>query len=147
MSLHVAPTEEFAIALTRPETGSPYGMSPGMEILDLSSDDTQPFLLEGQGLGVAWSHDGGRLVALVLQQGVEYLYQLDLYTGRAAQLDLPQPPRTIGAMLDGTFYITHDNRLGLISFLDPATLERVEVDGFATLGLLDPIALHTTEEE
>lgn len=149
VSLHVAPTEDFAIALTRPEMGggSPYDASPGMEILDLRGDDTQPFLLEGQGLGVAWSHDGARLVALVLQEGVEYLYQLDPYTGRATQLDLPQPPLSIGSMLDGTFYVTHDNRLGLISFFDPATQRRVEVEGFAALGIMDPIEVLTTEAE
>lgn len=149
-SLHLAPTEDFAIALTSPEgwgDGSLYDRSPGMEIIDLNHSDTQPFLLEGQGLGVAWSQSDTRLVALVLQEGVDYLHQLDLYTGRAEQLELAQPPVTIGTMPDGDFYITHENRLGLISFMDPDTNELVEVVGFAAIGIIDPIEVVTTEEQ
>ncbi len=44
----------------------------------------------------------------------------------------------IGEMPDGSFYITHDSPLGLVSFLDPTDPSAIEtVSGFATLGLFD----------
>jgi hypothetical protein len=154
VSMHVAPTEEFAIALTRAENGfteegvdSLYDASPGMEILDLSTDDTQPFLLEGLGLGVAWASTEATLHALVLQTGADYLYQLDMYTGRAEELDLDAPASSIGSLPDGSFFISHDSPLGLITFLDPASGNTIEVAGFATLGIVDAIELQLTGEE
>lgn len=155
VSLHLAPTEEFAVALTRPEgsggdgVDALYDQNPGMEIVDLreGEDETQSFLLEGQGLGVAFAADGQNLNALVLQEGVDYLYRLDLYTRQAEELELSAPPVAIGTMPDGAFYITHDRALGLVSFLDPTSGEISEVAGFATLGLMDPIELLEAEEE
>jgi hypothetical protein len=152
VSMHLAPTGEFAVALTRPEgsyggadVDSLYDQHPGMEILDLRSDDSEPFLLEGQGLGVAFASDEALLNALVLQQGVDYLYRLDLYTRQSEELELAAPPVAIGTMPDGRFFITHDRPLGLVSFLDPATGEVVEVGGFAAIGVNDVIEL--IEEE
>jgi hypothetical protein len=152
VSMHLAPTGEFAVALTRPEgdfggqdVDSLYNQHPGMEILDLRSDESEPFLLEGQGLGVAFASDAALLNALVLQQGVDYLYRLDLYTRQSEELELAAPPVAIGTMPDGRFFITHDRPLGLVSFLDPATGEVVEVGGFAAVGVNDVIEL--IEEE
>jgi hypothetical protein len=147
IEMALAPGEEFAVALTRAENGfndgveGVYDRSPGMEILDLRSDDTQPFLLEGNGLGIAFSSSETELHALVLQQGVEYLYQLDLYTGVALEIDLSSPPVAIGTMEDGSFYITHESALGLVSFLDPVTGKIQEVGGFGAHGLMDGIEL------
>lgn len=149
VSLHVAPTEEFAIALTRAEDGfaegndiqSVYDANPGMEILDLNDDESEPFLLDGMGIGVEWSQTDSALFALVLQRNQDYLYQLDLYTGRSEILDLEDPPVAIGALPGGSFFITHTNPLGLITFLDPQTGDTVEVSGFASLGMTDPIEL------
>lgn len=149
VEIALAPGEEFAVALTRAENGfgegveGVYDRSPGMEILDLRSDDSQPFLLEGQGLGIAFSASETELHALVLQQGEEYLYQLDLYTGVAMEIDLSSPPVAIGTMEDGSFYITHESALGLVSFLDPLTGDIDEVGGFGAHGLMDPIELIT----
>jgi hypothetical protein len=112
-----------------------------MEILDLRDDDTQPFLLEGQGLGVVFSQSDTELHALVLQQGQDYLYQLDLYTGVAVEIDLSQPPVAIGSMADGSFYITHTSGLGLVSFLDPVTGDVTEIGGFGAIDLYQPIEL------
>ena len=80
---------------------------------------------------------------------MEYLYKLDMYTGRAEEIDLAEPPVAIGSMPAGAgaradedlFYITHDIGLGLISFLDPKTNNVHEVAGFASLGIADPIEL------
>ena len=147
VSLHLAPTNDFAVALTRAEGGGGdgvdaiYDQHPGMEIIDLRSDDTEPFLLEGQGLGVAFAADENYLQALVLQQGVDYLYRLDLYSRESEELELSAPPIAIGAMPDGRFYITHDRALGLVSFLDPSSGKIEEVSGFASLGIIDPVEL------
>lgn len=148
VSVTLAPTNEFAVVLTRAEgsfggdgVDAIYDQHPGMEIVDLRTDDTEPFLLEGQGLGVAFATDGTYLQALVLQQDVDYLYRLDLYTRESAEIELSAPPVAIGAMPDGRFYITHDRALGLVSFLDPANGRITEVAGFASLGIIDPIEL------
>ncbi|NCG19723.1 MAG: hypothetical protein GWP91_12010, partial [Rhodobacterales bacterium] len=150
-SMSVSPTEEFAIALTRPENGFGEGLNglydshPGMEILHLTSDNTDPFILEGEGLGVAWSVGESSLHALILQKSVDYLYQLDMYTGRPEELELQAPPVAIGTLpdADGTFFITHQEPLGLITFLDPISGKTTEVVGFATLGLMDKIEIQT----
>jgi len=127
----LAPTREYAIALTQNE---------GMEILDLreGEDDTYPYLLEGQGVGAAFVAGDDSLTALILQQGVDYLYLLDLYTQQPEPVvDFSAPPIAIGTVPDGGFFITHDSGLGLVSFLDPESGDFTEVSGFATLGFLD----------
>jgi hypothetical protein len=150
----MAPGEEFAVALTRAEGGvsndaaaNLYNQYPGLEIIDLRSDDTAPYILEGAGLGVAFSRTDTRLDVLVLQEGIDYLYQLDLYTGEEVELELTAPPSDIGVMPDGTFYITHPSALGLVTFYDAATGETVEASGFATRALLDPYEPAPAEDD
>jgi hypothetical protein len=153
--LFLAPTQEFALVLTRPEGGSGtgvdglYDLHPGMEIVDLRTDSSEPFVLEGQGLGVAFATDeaGTSLNALVLQQDVDYLFRLDLYTRQAEEIELESPPVAIGSMPDGTFFITHDRALGLVSFLDPSSGKITTVSGFAAAGSLDLIDLVEAQEE
>lgn len=146
-SVTVAPTGEYAVVLTRAEGGSGSGVDalydqhPGMEIVDLRTNDTEPFLLVGDGVGVALAADDTHLNALVLQEGVDSLFRLDLYTRETEDIDLEAPPVAIGDSKDGRFWITHESALGLISFLDPATGEVSTVGGFGALGLLDPIEL------
>lgn len=154
VSMHLAPTEEFAIALTRAENGMNsgvgglYDQNPGMEILDLTGDKakSRAYLLEGQGIGLAFSATETALHALVLQQGVRYLYQLDLYTGAEETLDLSAPPKQIGTMPDGEFFITHESGVGLISFFNPITGTVREASGFGVLGLNPDIELIKEEE-
>ncbi len=154
VSLHVAPTSEFAIALTRPENGQGgdsvdalYDANPGMEVLDLDDDESVPFLLEGQGVGVEFVADETSLTALILQREVDYLLAYGLYTGDREQIDLSAPPVAIGTLTDGSrFWITHQSELGLVSFYDPATGRLTEVSGFAAEGLLDPIELAAEPE-
>ncbi|MEZ4239781.1 MAG: hypothetical protein R3F59_27210 [Myxococcota bacterium] len=153
--LFLAPTKEFALVLTRPEGGSGsgvdglYDVHPGMEVVDLRSERSEPFLLEGQGLGVAFAQDpaGTTLNALVLQQDVDYLFRLDLYTRQTEEIPLDAPAVRIGSMPDGTFFITHDRALGLVSFLDPDTGEVTTAAGFAAAGSLDLIELAASGEE
>jgi hypothetical protein len=144
-AIALAPGEDFAVALTRPEGGGGAGVEgfydsyPGLEILSLRSDESAPYVLEGQGVGLAFSAVDGRLDALVLQAGVDYLHRIDLLTGQQDDLALSAAPIAIGTMPDGVFFITHDVALGLISFLDPATGDVTELSGFAQVGLLDDV--------
>lgn len=154
VSMHLAPTEEFAIALTRAENGMGtgigglYDQSPGMEILDLTGDKakSRAYLLEGQGVGLAFSATETDLHALVLQKDVEYLYQLNLYTGAENTLKMSAPATHIGSLPDGQFYITHESHLGLITFFNPSTGEFNEASGFGALGLNGSIPLVNKEE-
>ena len=138
LSVHLAPTQDYAIALTR---------SAGMELIDLNNERQQQFALEGVGLGVSFSATDTSLHALLLQQDAEYLYKYELYTGVAEEIELSAPPKAIGTLADGTFYITHTSGLGLITFLDPDSGETVEAAGFAALGMMETIALQSNEEE
>ena len=140
--LFVAPGEEYAIALTTPGyDGGLFGSNPGLEVLDLRSDGVQPYLLEGAGLGVSWAVGDNTLHALVLQDGVDYVYQLDLYSGSSEELNVSEGPRMIGSMNDGRFFVTHSAPLGLVSLIDPASGDVTELSGFAALNLLDPSVL------
>lgn len=145
-SVAIAPTEGLAIAFTTPR-GVGGIQRHGMEVIDLTDDDTENYGLEGTGIGLAFAQRGPDLSALVLQDGVEYVYELDLVTNRGQEVELSSPPVAIGSMPDGTFFITHGDALGLVSFLDPSGEEPLitEVSGFATLGVIDPILL--LEEE
>ena len=120
-----------------------------MEILDLTGDKakSRAYLLEGQGLGLAFSATETDLNALVLQADVSYLYQLNLYTGNEETIDISTPPIRIGSLADGDFYITHDAPFGLITFLNPLTGETIEASGFATLNLTREIPLIDVVEE
>jgi hypothetical protein len=138
-SLFVSPGEEYALVLTDPSySGDLFGSNPGLEVLDLRGDDAQPFLLEGAGLGVAFAATETGLHALVLQERVDYVFELDLRGALPAELPLSDQPVAIGSLSDARFYVTHPSPLGLVSFLDPATGEVVEVNGFAALDILDP---------
>ncbi|MBN2799245.1 MAG: hypothetical protein JXX28_08885 [Deltaproteobacteria bacterium] len=156
LSLQMAPAEDFAIALTRAESGygsgieGYYDMSPGMEILDLRDTErarSTPYLLEQPAAGLAFSATETALYALILQQNTDYLYQLDLYTGQATEVDLSAPPLDLGTLADGTFYITHKAPYGLISFYDAATGAVTEVRNFALDGFFDDDLLTLPEVE
>ena len=153
-SMHLSPTNEVAIALTWPEYGSGSGVdslydnSPGMEILDLTGDKakSRAYLLEGQGIGLAYSATEGALHAMVLQDDVEYLYQLNLYTNEEQQVDLSKPAVTIGSVPSGEFFITHISPLGLITFFDPNSGQTIEASGFGIDHLQRNIRLLKEEE-
>ena len=141
----MAPTREYAVALTRAEGGAGtgaeglYDQSPGLEILDLREDhdETLPYLLEGQGLGAAFVATDTSLSTIELQEGADYLYSLDLYTLEAERIALSEPPLAIGAVPEGPFFVTQDDSTGLVSFYDPASGDVTEVAGFAAPGFLD----------
>lgn len=150
LSVYVSPDEQFAVALTAPGA---IGGRYGMEILDLRSDgeggwrdDVWPYALEGRGLGVAFALEGDAPQALVLQQDQDYVYQFDLMSASATELGLSAPPRAIGAMPDGGFFVTEDVTTGLMAFLDPSSDAVVEAAGFATYDLLGQDLLLVEED-
>jgi len=156
VDLQVTPGGAFAVALTRPEGGFSedlqglYDRSPVLEILEIGTDrgrTTSAKLLDGLGVGMAFDQTETRLDVLVLQQDQDYLYQLDLYTDRAQEIDITAPPLAIGTLPDGGFWITHDAGLGLVSFYDPSTGELAEVGGFAAAGWRDGTPLEDTDDE
>lgn len=155
LALQVAPGGDFAVALTRAEGGfgddlqGLYDRSPGLEILDLRDDRgrTAPFLLESPGVGLAFNATDTRMDALVLQDGQDYLYVLDLYTLTDQELDLEAPPVAVGSVPAGGFWITHDAALGLITFYDPASGDTTEVTGFGLLGWREGTPLSQDEGE
>jgi hypothetical protein len=143
-SLQVAPTGEFAVALTGPTGGLDFFDTRHLlEVLDLSDDRgrSRPHLLEAPGRDLAFNVTDTRLDVLVLQSGTDYLFQLDLYTQQAQEVDLPAPPVALGARPGGGFWVSHDASLGLITLYDPASGEQVEVAGFAAYGLLEDLPL------
>ena len=140
-SLELAPSGEFAVALTDSATK--------MEIVDLrlGSDDVYPYALETQGIAVAFSQADDGLSLLLLQEGLDYLFSLNLYTNQAEELDLSSPPVDIGALSDGTFFITHEVASGLVTFYDPTTGTQTEVAGFAIEGVTEPKNLSNLDQE
>jgi DNA-binding beta-propeller fold protein YncE len=159
--VRIDPSHQFGVALTRPrggttndgDLGSLYANRPGLEVLDLRDGRgrVNPFLLEGTPRGIAFSESDSRIDLLLLQQGVDYLLQLDLLTLQQASIELSAPPAAIGEMrsadaLSRGFWITHDVPLGLVTFFDPARDEIIEVSGFASFNLFNSIALEIGEE-
>jgi len=150
LEMRAAPGGEYAVALTRAEGGNGAGVGglydahPGLEVLDLRADangevrgDSSPYILESEGLGLAFSADAASLEVLVLQDGLDYLFALDLYTGLQREVQLAAPPVALGVLPSGTFWITQEAGLGLVSFLEPGADAPVEVSGFATHGMFE----------
>lgn len=142
-AMYVSADNTVAIATTRPETNySNGGVSGfydsyyGVNIFDLQSDRTPSALaLESQPVGVQIVSADGVNTAFVLLSGLDELVQVDLATGTSSSLKLSAAPVGITAMPDGTFVVSHDSALGLISFYDVATGNVVTASNFGALGL------------
>jgi hypothetical protein len=153
--LDVGGTPAFAVAVLRPESAGGSDLDQyqdqnwGLAVLDLLGDDIVNLVVESEPVGMALAERDGRAYALVLLDGVETLLMIDLAAPSAArQIELAAAPLGIGEMPDGSFYITHDSPLGLITFLDPTDPSSLETaSGFATLGLFDDYELSAQEQE
>ena len=151
--LDVGGVPSYAVAVLRPENAGGSELDQyqdqnwGLAVLDLLSDDIVNLVVEAQPVGMALVERDGRAYALVLLDGVETLLMIDLAAPSAAQqIELDAPPLGIGEMPDGSFYITHDSPLGLVTFLDPTDPTSLEMaSGFATLGLFDEYELSAQE--
>jgi hypothetical protein len=116
-----------------------YDQYYGLGIFDLGDDPSDPIslLLEGAPVGLELTNDGTTNYALVLMEDVDALQKVDLSVGTASELLLEEPPIGIDAMPDGSFVVTHDASLGLITFVDATTEALVPAAGFAATGLLE----------
>ncbi len=135
----------FGVATLEMEGGSGndasgfYDQYFGLGVFDLGDDPADPvaLLLEGEPLGLELTADDTSNYALVLMADVDGLQKVDLAGGSATEILLEEPPLGIDAMPDGRFVVTHDAPLGLLTFVDASTEERVTAAGFAADGLLE----------
>ena len=152
--LELTESGSYAVGILRPETSTGSDLDSfqdnrwGLTVLDLGSDEATSLVTESEPVGLALVEDEGSAYALVLLEGLEYLLHVDLSNPSSAeQIDLPAPPLSISTLPDGRFIIAHDTTTGLLSYLDPATLEMTSVEGFAATGLLVDDTLPRTGEE
>lgn len=124
---------DFSLAVSMPNEAN-------LEVLDLREGpegvDPKPvrFGLDAPAVGVAFAFTETSSHLLVLQAEADTLYQLSWPDLGLTEVELPAPPLAIGSLPDGTFWITHDSALGLVSFYQPG--EPIEsVSGFGSYNL------------
>lgn len=144
--LQVSPGGLYAVATLRPESTYGGGLDEyqdrnwGLGVADLSDDEMVSLVLEAPPVGMALVEGTTTTHALLLLQGINTVLQVDLANpSQPVALELPSPPRSIGNLPDGRFFITHEAGTGMISFLDPEsdTLELSTASGFALVGIFD----------
>jgi len=145
---------DFAVGLLRKESTTASGLEgefdkrEGLAVLDLLEEEGVSLVLEETPLGLALAENDNGSFALVLMNGLDYLLQVDLSDpSTASEIDLPEPPTSIGALPDGRFFITHDAALGLVTFLDPATGNSTSTGGFGAVELLTEQTLPRREAD
>ena len=147
--LMVTDSGSYAVAVVRPENAnsSDYQDSRyGLSILDLSSDESISLVAQSEPIGVALVEDESNSYALALLDGSDTLLQVNLASPNSpAEVDLPAPPVSIASMPDGNFVITHNQTLGMVSILDPATLEIQTMSNFAVTNMFEQKELPRTE--
>jgi hypothetical protein len=128
----------YAVALLSPESGSGLLDSRyAMQIFDtVQKDDPVTLALGSAPVGLEIVSDDGGTYALLLLDGLEKLLRVDLATAGNDEVELDAAPLGIGAMPDGTFVVTHDSPLGMLTFIDAATGDATSVSGFASTNLL-----------
>lgn len=153
-TLELSPSGDYAVAILHPESSTNnQGLDAELDqywlfgIIDLVNERMTAPPLQDEPVGTALVENDTSTYALLLLQNDENLLYVDLAQPSAAQeLPLPAPPVGIGAMPDGRFYIVHDAALGLVSFLDPSTLEITSTGGFGTVGLMGDDTLPRQKE-
>ncbi len=153
-SMQLSESGTWAVGVLSPESSGGSGIDQyqdanwGLAVLDLLGDDAISLVVEAEPVGVELLENEDGAFALVLMDGVDQLYEVNLaQPGAATAIDLPAPPTGIGTLPDGRFYITHDASLGLISFLDPATGALAQASGFAAPSLFTDDTLPRRGEE
>lgn len=150
--LQVTESGSFAVAIVRPEnyagSGADYYTDSrwGLSILDLIEGDSVALVAESQPIGLALVEDESNSYALALLEGSDTLLQVNLALPNApVEVDLPAPPVSIASMPDGNFVITHNQSLGMVSILNPSTLELETMSNFAVTNLFKQKELPRTE--
>jgi hypothetical protein len=142
--LHVTQSGRFAVSIDRPEYASGSGIDYyqdsrwGLSIMDLSGDDVVSLVAEAKPAGLALVEDAENSYALALLENSDTLLQVDLNNPTSAvEVALAAPPVEIAAMPDGNFAISHNQGLGMVSILNPNTLELQTVSNFAAINLFE----------
>ncbi len=155
-AMQLTDSQRYAVATLRPESGGNGSGSLedyqdehwGLAVIDLLDDSDVSLVLETEPVGLALVESDAGAYALVLLQGRDEVLQLDLSQPSVpTALPLEAPPMSIGAMPDGSFFITHDSALGLISFLDPATGAITTAAGFGATDLQADATLPRRDQE
>ena len=152
--LQLTQSGSHAVAVLSPENSYGSGIDYyqdsrwGLAVMDLSSDESVSLVAETRPVGLALVEGADTAYALALLEGSETLLQVDLSNPtQAVPVELPSPAVAISAMPDGQFVISHDQGLGMISVLDPETLELNTTQHFAAIGLLENSELPRLGEE
>jgi hypothetical protein len=139
---------KYAVGLMMPENSYGSGIDAyqdaryGLAILDMEGDDVVNLVAESQpiGLEIVEGDDGD--FALVLLEGKDTLLQVDLANpSQSLEVDLPATPIAISTRptVDSEqekFIISHNVDVGMVSILDPKTLEIKTITGFGLAGSL-----------
>ena len=150
---------KYAVGLMKPESSYGSGIDAyqdaryGLAVLDMEGDDVVNLVAETQpiGLEIVEGTDGD--FALVLLEGKDTLLQVNLANpSQSVEVDLPAPPITIATQpvtVDGEqekFIISHNVDVGMVSILDPKTLEIQTITGFGLAGSLSQPEFFNREE-
>ncbi|MEC7985698.1 MAG: hypothetical protein VX278_11080 [Myxococcota bacterium] len=154
--LQLSPSGQYAVGIMRPENGYSSNLDAyqdsrwGIAILNTLSDDVVSLVAESQPIAVEIIENQNGSFALVLMNGLDYLLQIDLsQPSNFIPVEMDAAPLSLSKMPadDGRFLISHDVDMGMVSFLDPTTLEITSIDGFAVTGLLNEQILPRRAEE
>lgn len=142
--MFVTDSGRYAVSIDRPESNSGSGIDSyqdaryGLSILDLSSDESVSLVAQSQPVGLALLEDEEKSYALALLEGSDTLLQVDLSNPTTpVEIDLPAAPVAIASMPDGQFAISHAEGLGMLSILDPTSLELRTISNFAAVNLFE----------
>ena len=148
---------KYAVGLMKPESSYGSGIDAyqdaryGLAVLDMEGDDVVNLVAETQpiGLEIVEGTDGD--FALVLLEGKDTLLQVNLANpSQSVEVDLPAPPISITTQpsMDEQekFIISHNVDVGMVSILDPKTLEIQTITGFGLAGSLSQSEFFNREE-
>ena len=143
--LRVSPDGGFALT-------TPRSASPAFELLSLRpgadgriDDRARPFGVDAPIADVAFAEDAAGTSAILMQAGRTEAYRLRWPELSFDEIELPGDPLAIGAMPTGGFYVTFDDALGRVAFLD-ADGTSTEVSGFVTPDLFREPTIAGEEE-
>ena len=153
-SLVLTPSGARAVGIMRPEYSYGSGVDAyqdnrwGIAIIDTNTNDSISLVAEAQPIGLEIIENETGSFALVLMSGLDYLLQVNLNNpSSSSKVDLPAAPLALDSMPDGRFVISHDMSMGMISLLDPVSLELNTIDGFALDGILSEPTLNRRNTE
>ena len=140
-SLRLTESGAYAVGVLKPEYNYAGGLDSyqdnfyGVAILDMQSDDAVSLVAEVRPTDFELLENESGSYALVLMENKEELLYIDLSNPSVPEeISLPKPPASIESLPDGIVLITHRVGAGMISFLNPETLDITTVSGFAAIG-------------